>query len=111
METQEEMFQGSVRLGDHYGTWWSYIPHFIHTPGYVYAYAFGKLLVLALYGRYKQNADGFAEEYLRVCWRPEARTGRMSSSNAWAWTWPTPISGARDSGHDRGHDPASGRTE
>lgn len=66
METQEEMFQGSVRLGEHYRTWWSYIPHFIHTPGYVYAYAFGKLLVLALYGRYKQGADGFAEEYLRL---------------------------------------------
>ena len=33
METQEEMFQGSVHLGEHYGTWWSYIPHFIHTPG------------------------------------------------------------------------------
>lgn len=66
METQEEMFQGSIHLGDHYRTWWSYIPHFIHTPGYVYAYAFGKLLVLALYGRYKQGADGFAEEYLRL---------------------------------------------
>ena len=66
METQGEMFQGSVHLGEHYGTWWSYIPHFIHTPGYVYAYAFGKLLVLALYGRYKQDADGFAEEYLRL---------------------------------------------
>ena len=45
IETQEEMFQGSVTLKDHYGLWWSYIPHFIHTPGYVYAYAFGKLLV------------------------------------------------------------------
>ena len=66
IETQGEMFQGSVRLGEHYGTWWSYIPHFIHTPGYVYAYAFGKLLVLALYGRYKQDADGFAEEYLSL---------------------------------------------
>ncbi len=66
METQEEMFQGSVRLGEHYSTWWSYIPHFIHTPGYVYAYAFGKLLVLALYGRYKRDANGFAEEYLKL---------------------------------------------
>ena len=66
METQGEMFQGSVQLGEHYRTWWSYIPHFIHTPGYVYAYAFGKLLVLALYGRYKQDANGFAGEYLKL---------------------------------------------
>lgn len=41
-----------------------YIPHFIHTPGYVYAYAFGELLVLALYARYKEVGESFAEQYL-----------------------------------------------
>ena len=64
IETQREMFQGSVTLKDHYRIWWSYIPHFIHTPGYVYAYAFGKLLVLALYRQ--QGRENFAEEYLEL---------------------------------------------
>ncbi len=64
METQEAMFEGSVILGDHYRHWWSYIPHFLHTPGYVYAYAFGELLVLALYARYREAGDAFADQYL-----------------------------------------------
>ncbi|PSQ92739.1 MAG: oligoendopeptidase F [Bacteroidetes bacterium SW_4_67_19] len=64
METQQAMFDGSVTLGDHYRRWWSYIPHFLHTPGYVYAYAFGELLVLALYARYEAEGDGFSERYL-----------------------------------------------
>lgn len=64
LETQEEMFEGSVTLGDHYRYWWSYIPHFLHTPGYVYAYAFGELLVLSLYARYEDADTGFSDEYL-----------------------------------------------
>lgn len=64
MATQEAMFEGSVTLGDHYRYWWSYIPHFLHTPGYVYAYAFGELLVLALYARYEEAGSGFADDYL-----------------------------------------------
>jgi len=63
-ETQNAMFEGSVTLGEHYRHWWSYIPHFLHTPGYVYAYAFGELLVLALYSRYQEAGDGFAESYM-----------------------------------------------
>lgn len=66
METQRAMFDGYVTLGDHYRHWWSYIPHFLHTPGYVYAYAFGELLVLALYARYQEAPDGFADRYLSV---------------------------------------------
>ncbi|MES3628997.1 MAG: M3 family oligoendopeptidase [Longimonas sp.] len=66
METQRAMFDGSVTLGEHYRHWWSYIPHFLHTPGYVYAYAFGELLVLALYARYQEAPDGFADRYLSV---------------------------------------------
>jgi oligoendopeptidase F len=64
METQRAMFEGSVTLGDHYRHWWSYIPHFLHTPGYVYAYAFGELLVLALYARYQDEGPEFAGKYL-----------------------------------------------
>ena len=66
IESQEEMFQGSVKLGTHYQIWWSYIPHFVHTPGYVYAYAFGELLVLALYGIYRQTRSDFSEKYLQL---------------------------------------------
>lgn len=66
METQEAMFQGSVTLGDHYQHWWSYVPHFLRTPGYVYAYAFGELLVLALYAKYEESESGFADQYLDV---------------------------------------------
>lgn len=64
LETQEAMFQGSVTLGAHYKHWWSYIPHFLHTPGYVYAYAFGELLVLALYARYLEVGPSFSEQYV-----------------------------------------------
>jgi oligoendopeptidase F len=64
MDTQQAMFAGSVTLGDHYRHWWSYVPHFLHTPGYVYAYAFGELLVLALYAQYEQADAGFADQYL-----------------------------------------------
>ncbi|HET6566968.1 MAG TPA: M3 family oligoendopeptidase, partial [Rhodothermales bacterium] len=66
LETQRAMFEGSVTLGEHYRYWWSYIPHFIHTPGYVYAYAFGELLVLALYARYKEEGQAFADRYINL---------------------------------------------
>jgi len=64
LQTQRAMFGDSVTLTENYGLWWSYIPHFIGTPGYVYAYAFGELLVLALYARYRQAGEGFADAYL-----------------------------------------------
>jgi oligoendopeptidase F len=64
MEQQKALYGDSVSLTDEYGIWWSYIPHFLHTPGYVYAYAFGELLVLALYEEYTRNSDGFADKYL-----------------------------------------------
>ena len=63
-ETQSAMFGGSVRLLDHYRIWWAYIPHFVHTPGYVYAYAFGELLVLALYEQYLEKGAEFVPMYL-----------------------------------------------
>ena len=66
LETQRAMFGDSVTLTDDYGLWWSYIPHFIHTPGYVYAYSFGDLLVRALYARYRASPDGFADRYLAL---------------------------------------------
>jgi oligoendopeptidase F len=64
LETQRKMFGSSVTLSDNYGIWWSYIPHFLHSPGYVYSYAFGELLVLALYALYKKDGGSFVPIYL-----------------------------------------------
>jgi oligoendopeptidase F len=64
LETQRAMFMDSVTMTEDYGLWWSYIPHFIHTPGYVYAYAFGELLVMALYARYQEVGPDFSQAYL-----------------------------------------------
>jgi oligoendopeptidase F len=64
LQTQEAMFGDSVTLSDNYRIWWSYIPHFIHSPGYVYAYAFGELLVLALYQQYREKGEVFVPLYL-----------------------------------------------
>lgn len=64
MDQQKALYGDSVTLTNEYGIWWSYIPHFLHTPGYVYAYAFGELLVLALYEEFTQHPDGFADKYL-----------------------------------------------
>ena len=66
LATQDEMFRGSVTLGEHYRHWWSYIPHFLHSPGYVYAYAFGELLVLALYAKYRQSPMDFPSKYITL---------------------------------------------
>ncbi|MBO6587100.1 MAG: M3 family oligoendopeptidase [Gracilimonas sp.] len=66
MEQQKALYGDSVTLTDEYGIWWSYIPHFLHTPGYVYAYAFGELLVLALYEEYTQRPEGFPERYMEL---------------------------------------------
>lgn len=66
LEAQKAMFQDSVTLRDDYSLWWSYIPHFLHTPGYVYAYSFGELLVYALYNLYQQEGASFVPKYLDV---------------------------------------------
>jgi oligoendopeptidase F len=55
-----------VQITDEYANWWSYIPHFIHTPGYVYAYAFGNLLALAIYARYEVDGAAFVPSYLEL---------------------------------------------
>ncbi len=66
MKQQEKLYGDSVTLTEEYGIWWSYIPHFLHTPGYVYAYAFGELLVMALYEEFTQRPDGFADKYMEL---------------------------------------------
>ncbi|MCB9435690.1 MAG: M3 family oligoendopeptidase [Anaerolineales bacterium] len=64
MTSQQAMFGDSLTLRDEYSLWWSYIPHFIGSPGYVYAYAFGELLVWALYARYQAEGGDFPQRYL-----------------------------------------------
>jgi oligoendopeptidase F len=64
LSANRAMFGDSVTLTDDYGRWWSYIPHFIHSPFYCYAYAFGALLVFALYRRYVDEGKAFVPKYL-----------------------------------------------
>ncbi len=66
VESQAELFGDSVQVTDGYRMWWSYVPHFINTPGYVYAYAYGQLLALSVYGRYLQEGASFAPAYLSL---------------------------------------------
>ncbi len=66
VSSQQAMFGDSVSLSEDYATWWSYIPHFLHSPGYVYSYAFGELLVLALYRIYQQQGADFIPKYLTL---------------------------------------------
>jgi len=63
--TQRRMFDDSVDL-DGYGTWWSYIPHFLSTPGYVYAYAYGFLFALSIFRKYEVEGDAMVESYLEL---------------------------------------------
>ena len=58
-ESQEELLGDAVEVTEGYRSWWSYVPHFINTPGYVYAYAYGQLLALAVYGRYEEAGADF----------------------------------------------------
>jgi oligoendopeptidase F len=65
-ESQNEMLGDSVELTDGYRTWWSYIPHFIGSPGYVYAYAYGQLLALSVYQRYEQTGPELVPRYMEL---------------------------------------------
>jgi oligoendopeptidase F len=60
------MLGDSVELDDDYATWWSYVPHFIDSPGYVYAYAYGHLLALSVYRRYEEEGKGLVPQYLNL---------------------------------------------
>jgi oligoendopeptidase F len=80
-ESQEEFFGDSVELTEGYRSWWSYIPHFIASPGYVYAYAYGQLLALSVYERYEQAGEEMVPSYLELLAaggsRPPEELGRI----------------------------------
>jgi oligoendopeptidase F len=65
-DSQQEMLGDSLELTDGYRCWWSYIPHFIGSPGYVYAYAYGQLLALSVYQRYEQVGPELVPAYLEL---------------------------------------------
>ena len=65
-ESNQELYRDSVVLTENYQHGWKYIPHFVHTPFYCYAYAFAQLFVLTLYQKYKENPEGFVPKYLKM---------------------------------------------
>jgi oligoendopeptidase F len=80
-DTQVEMLGDAVEVTEGYRSWWSYIPHFIATPGYVYAYAYGQLLALSVYRQYEERGDAFVPAYLDLLRRggsaPPEELGRV----------------------------------
>ena len=66
METQHDSLGPAISLTPPYDSYWAYIPHFIHVPFYVYAYAFGDCLVNSLYAVYEDAEEGFADRYLAL---------------------------------------------
>jgi oligoendopeptidase F len=92
MAANRPMFGQSLTLSDGYAGWWRYIPHFVHTPFYCYAYAFGELLVLALYARYLEEGEAFAPRYLTLLAnggseRPEALLAKVGVDIAAPGFW------------------------
>jgi oligoendopeptidase F len=81
LATQADLLGDAVDLHDDYGIWWSYIPHFVDTPGYVYAYAYGNLLALSVYRRYEEEGEDFVPAYLELLRaggsRPPQELGQM----------------------------------
>jgi oligoendopeptidase F len=81
VQTQAELFGDSMQITDGYSRWWSYVPHFINTPGYVYAYAYGQLLALSAYSRYLEEGQEFVPRYLKLLAaggsRPPEELGQM----------------------------------
>ena len=79
--SQEELLGDAVEVTPGYHSWWSYVHHFLHVPGYVYAYAYGQLLALAVYARYEEEGEGFVPAYLELLEaggsRPPEELGRI----------------------------------
>ena len=95
--SQVDLLGDAVEITDGYRSWWSYVPHFIGTPGYVYAYAYGQLLALSVYRRYEEEGEDFVPRYVELLSaggsqeprgagrdrRPRSRRTRASGPRAW----------------------------
>ncbi len=79
VESQSEMLGDAVEITEGYHHWWSYVPHFINTPGYVYAYAYGQLLALSVYGRYREIGESLVPGYLEMLASGGSRTPEQLS--------------------------------
>jgi oligoendopeptidase F len=66
LKTQRDMLGPAVNVSENYGVWWSYVHHFIAVPGYVYAYAFGNLLALAIHAKAVEEGPSFAPRYFEL---------------------------------------------
>jgi oligoendopeptidase F len=66
LRVSRESLGPAIKLNEGYDIFWSYIPHFIHSPFYVYAYAFGDCLVNSLYAQYERANAGFVERYFEL---------------------------------------------
>ena len=66
MDVQKESLGTGIKFEDEYKYYWSYISHFIHSPFYVYAYAFGECLVNSLYKVYEKHPEGFSDKYIKM---------------------------------------------
>ena len=91
------MLGDSVEITEGYRTWWSYIPHFMGTPGYVYAYSYGQLLALSVYRAYEERGDEFVPQYLELLAAGGSRSPEELGAHRRASTSPTPGSGAAGS--------------
>jgi oligoendopeptidase F len=90
--SQVEMLGDSVEVTEGYRSWWSYVPHFVSTPGYVYAYAYGQLLALSVYRRYEEEGEGFVPAYLDLLRAGGSKSPRSSARSS-ASTSPTRLLG------------------
>ena len=66
MQVQQNSLGQAIKFEEEYKYYWTYIPHFIHSPFYVYAYAFGDCLVNSLYALYEENFEGFDKKYITL---------------------------------------------
>ena len=95
-QSQEELLGDAVEVTDGYRRWWSYVPHFIGTPGYVYAYAYGQLLALSVYGSAtSRRATAFVPALPRAAERRRLEAAGGARPRSSASTSPTPASGTR----------------
>ncbi len=95
VESQAELFGDSVQITDGYRSWWSYVPHFINTPGYVYAYAYGQLLALSVYSRYLAGGTVVCPAVPGAAGRRRLAQPRAAGARSSASTCPTRLLGCR----------------